>query len=54
MNEQNDNLVIEFCLNCNKTKCRGNCEDFRQSMKSLRKQKLITDKGGKRPKTQNL
>ena len=54
MNEINDNLVIEFCLKCSNTKCRGNCKEFKEYVKTLRKQKLLTDKGGKRPKTQNL
>lgn len=49
MNRINSNLVEDFCLNCNKNKCRGNCKDFKAYLRNLRENKLIKNKGG-RPK----
>lgn len=53
MNRINSNLVEDFCLNCNKNKCRGNCKDFKAYLRNLRENKLIKNKGG-RPKQKHL
>lgn len=43
------NLINNYCLTCTKPKCRGNCTDFKNYIKHLKKNKLIKNKGG-RPK----
>ena len=44
--------VIEFCTKCTKPKCKyGNCAELKKHIESLRKQKLLKNKGG-RPKKQ--
>lgn len=43
------NLINEYCLNCKKRKCNGNCKDLRNYIKDLINKKIITKRGG-RPK----
>lgn len=43
------NLINNYCLNYTKPKCSGNCTDFKNYIKQLKKNKLIKNKGG-RPK----
>ena len=42
------NLVNEYCLNCKKSKCNGNCKELRAFTKSLVERKIIPKRGGKR------
>ena len=47
MNDINSNLIESFCLNCNKSKCRGYCKEFRDYMRTLQTSKLIKNRGGR-------
>ena len=41
------NLVVEFCTNCKKSTCKyGDCAELKNYVKSLRKKKLLKNKGG--------
>ena len=48
-------LVINFCTNCKKPMCKhGYCKELKNYVKSLRKQKLLKNKGGKNTKKRNI
>lgn len=34
-----DKIIVEFCLNCEKQNCKGNCEDLKRA-KERRKREI--------------
>ncbi len=46
-------LLVNFCLNCNKRKCRGNCQELKEYMKNLMTKGLIPKRGGKKQNKAN-
>ena len=43
-----NNAVYNFCMNCKKPKCKGDCEERREFVKELIKKRLLRKRGGKK------